>query len=108
MSEIGTRIKKLRRDLGLKQVQFCQQARISQGYLAELEGGKKNPSPRVLLAIAEAFGVNESWLLTGRGKRERTDEILLSTEERAVVTLYRRLKPKAQVATLLSMKSLVK
>lgn len=104
MSEIGERIKKLRLGLGLKQVQFASQVRVSQGYLAEVEKGKKNPSGRVMLAISTIFGVDEEWLRTGRGKKFRNEEIQLSKEEREVVNLYRRLKPAQQVDLIKQLK----
>lgn len=105
MPEVGDRIKKLRFGLGLKQVQFAPQARVSQGYLAELETGKKRPSSRVLLAISNAFGVEEEWLNSGRGKKTTTERMTLTMEERDVVTLYRRLRPNDQVTVLKQMKS---
>lgn len=107
MSEIGDRIKKLRLSLGLKQVQFSQQVRVSQGYLAEVEKGKKTPSPRVLLAVSTVFGVDEDWLRTGRGRKQRAEDMLLSKEERDVVNLFRRLKPAEQTAFIKQMKAAV-
>lgn len=107
MSEIGDRIKKLRLSLGLKQVQFSQQVRVSQGYLAEVEKGKKIPSSRVLLAISTVFGVDEEWIRTGRGRKQKAEDMLLSKDERDVVNLYRRLKPAAQGALIKQLKATV-
>jgi transcriptional regulator with XRE-family HTH domain len=107
MNEIGDRIKKLRTGLGLKQVQFAQQIRVSQGYLAEVEKGKKIPSSRVLLAVSTVFAIDEDWIRTGRGRKSAPDEMLLSKEEREIVNLYRRLRPPAQVAVVKQMKATV-
>lgn len=107
MSEIGDRIKKLRLSLGLKQVQFSQQVRVSQGYLAEVEKGKKIPSSRVLLAISTVFGVDEEWIRSGRGRKQKAEDMLLSKEEREVVNLYRRLKPAEQTAIVKQLKATV-
>lgn len=107
MSEIGDRIKKLRLSLGLKQVQFSQQVRVSQGYLAEVEKGKKIPSSRVLLAISTVFGVDEEWIRSGRGRKQKAEDMLLSKEEREVVNLYRRLKPAEQNAIVKQLKATV-
>lgn len=107
MSDIGDRIKKLRLSLGLKQVQFSQQVRVSQGYLAEVEKGKKIPSSRVLLAVSTVFGVDEEWLRSGRGRKQKSEDMLLSKDERDVVNLYRRLKPAEQAAFVKQMKASV-
>ncbi len=107
MNEIGDRIKKLRTSLGLKQVQFSQQIRVSQGYLAEVEKGKKIPSSRVLLAVSTVFGIDEDWLRTGRGRKSRAEDMQLSKEEREIVNLFRRLRPPAQTAIMKQMKAAV-
>ena len=107
MNEIGNRIKKLRLSLGLKQVQFAQHIRVSQGYLAEVEKGKKTPSSRVLLAVSTVFGIDEDWLRTGRGRKNRPEDMQLSKEERDVVNLFRRLRPPAQSAFVKQMKAAV-
>jgi transcriptional regulator with XRE-family HTH domain len=105
MNEIGERIKKLRHSLGLKQVQFAQQVRVSQGYLAEVEKGKKIPSSRVLLAVSTVFAIDEDWLRTGRGRKNRPEDMQLSKEEREVVSMYRRLRPAQQTAFMKRIKS---
>ena len=92
MSDIGDRIKKLRLSLDMKQVQFAQQIRVSQGYLAELEKGKKAPSDRVTLAVSTVFAVDEDWLRTGRGNKKKAEDMLLSKEERELIIAFRRLK----------------
>lgn len=107
MNEIGSRIKKLRLSLGLKQVQFAQHIRVSQGYLAEVEKGKKTPSSRVLLAVSTVFGIDEDWIRTGRGRKNRPEDLLLTKEERDVVNLFRRLRPPAQSAFVKQMKAAV-
>ncbi len=107
MNEIGSRIKKLRLSLGLKQVQFAQQVRVSQGYLAEVEKGKKIPSARVLLAISTVFAIDEDWIRTGRGRKNKPEDMQLSKEERDVVNLFRRLRPQAQSAFIKQMKAAV-
>jgi transcriptional regulator with XRE-family HTH domain len=107
MNEIGECIKKLRHSLGLKQVQFSQQVRVSQGYLAEVEKGKKTPSSRVLLAVSTVFGVDEEWLRSGRGKKQRAEDMLLSKDEREVINLYRRMKSAEQTAVVKQMKATV-
>jgi len=50
-------IKKFRLEKGYSQIQLSMMAEISQDYLSEIERGKKTPSLKRLLIIAEALGV---------------------------------------------------
>jgi len=55
---------RLRTAKGLTQEQLCKRARVSRGYLADLEAGhRKNPSVKVLQRLAKALGVPVTELL---------------------------------------------
>jgi transcriptional regulator with XRE-family HTH domain len=57
-------IRKLREAQQLTQVELAKRAKISQGYLASLEGGiRKNPSLPTLRSLARALGVPVTALL---------------------------------------------
>jgi transcriptional regulator with XRE-family HTH domain len=61
---IGTVLKALREAKDMTQVELASKAKISQGYLARLEGGEKtNPSLDILQRLARALGVPLSDLL---------------------------------------------
>jgi len=62
----GQRIRFHRRRLGLKQRDVAARAGINQGFLSELERGRRNPSPATLRALAEAMGLPLA-LLTPEG-----------------------------------------
>lgn len=47
----------------MAQQDLAEQAGISPSFLCELEAGKKQPSPAVLGALADALGVNELALI---------------------------------------------
>lgn len=67
MKNLGKRIKEIRKALGLTQEMFAIKIYIDQGYLSQIERGKKRPSALILLAIQNMFGVSREWLLAGKG-----------------------------------------
>ncbi|CAN7408031.1 helix-turn-helix domain-containing protein [Acidovorax sp. LjRoot74] len=65
---IAERLKSAREAAGLRQDELAKKAGVTQGTIANIEGGiRKNP--RELLAIARAVGVNAEWLKSGKGSR---------------------------------------
>ena len=61
---LGTVIRRLREAQGLTQIELARRAKVSQGYVAALEGGiKKNPSLPTLKRLAKALDVNVAALL---------------------------------------------
>ncbi len=55
---LGKMLKAYREKKGMTQVQLAKKAKVTQAYLAMLEGGaKKNPSLATLRRIAKALGV---------------------------------------------------
>jgi transcriptional regulator with XRE-family HTH domain len=57
-------LRALREAKGLTQVDLAKKARVTQSYVAMLEGGeKKNPSLAILTRLAKALGVPVTTLL---------------------------------------------
>jgi len=55
---LGRVIQKLREEQGMSQRDLAARAKVTQGYIAQLETGlKKNPSLPVLRRLAKALGV---------------------------------------------------
>lgn len=87
MSEIGYRIKRIRKENNLNQSQFAQSIGISQGNLSEIEMGNSNPSAETLISIRARYNVNLNWLLTGV---DSVDGIIYEDyEEIKLVEIYR-------------------
>jgi SOS-response transcriptional repressor LexA len=65
--QVGGKIRALRksRDGKMTSTDLARKAEISQSYVTEIEGGKKNPSLEVLSRIAKALEVSLSEILTG-------------------------------------------
>gem|GEM_PF-1723589 len=78
MKEIGRRIKQIRIALGLTQAEFGSKVGLSAGTLSGIEQGKRGVKKGVgveaLKRIAQVYGVDLNWLITGRGQSEIVGE----------------------------------
>lgn len=63
--EIGERVRRRRREMGLSQVELARTANVNQGYLSEIERGKATPSRRTIDALAVALGLPQGVLIGG-------------------------------------------
>ena len=58
-TKLGKKIRKLREEIGLSQARLSANAKVSQGYLSQLESGEvENPSIKALLRLAFALSAN--------------------------------------------------
>ena len=58
MNNVITRIRKIRQEKNMSQLELANIANFSQSFLANVESGKKKPSVLTILRIAEALKVN--------------------------------------------------
>ena len=65
---IGQRIKQVRKELGITQVQLAKAAKVNQSTIADLERGRTNNTTSAA-QIAQALGVNAMWLDEGKGEK---------------------------------------
>lgn len=72
---IGRRIRYYRQKLGLNQTQLAKRANVNQGFLSEIERGKRRPSPASLHAIAVALDLAPA-VLIGDGLEHDTPQPL--------------------------------
>ena len=80
---IGERVKLIRRDMGLSQAEFGGRFGFSRGQIYSVEAGKSTASLDFLCKLAEEYGVNYDWLITGVGEmkgeeRELLDDALIN------------------------------
>lgn len=67
---IGDRLKKLREDAGLDQVQAAKIADTTKQAVSQIENGRtKVPGGLYLFRWAKHYGVDLEWLITGKGSR---------------------------------------
>lgn len=74
---IGDVLRRARTSQGRTLREVSDSARVSLGYLSEVERGRKEPSSELLNAICDALELSVSSVLTGAGER------MASAEERA-------------------------
>ena len=68
---IGERIKQIRKENKLTQVDFAAKLKIGGTSVSKLEKGENNPSDQTITLICREFGVSEDWLRTGEGEMYR-------------------------------------
>lgn len=61
--QVGLRVRKARKNLGLSQRQLAEELQISNAFLCEIEKGKRQPSLHRLIQLAQALGVQPGHLL---------------------------------------------
>lgn len=66
-SEVGRRLKDVRRVLDISQKDFAAGIDVSGSYLSEIESGKIKPGYNLILAVARQFNVSPNWLLLEQG-----------------------------------------
>jgi len=90
---INERIKEIRLALNKSQREFAKSVNISNGYLSEIEAGRKEVKDRLVHLIANVFSVNTHWLLSGEGRmfNSTADEKM----ER-MISLFNELYPEYQ------------
>lgn len=58
----GARIRGVRRASGFSQMRLAEEAGITQGYLSDIEGGRKKPTVEVIERICKALGIEPETL----------------------------------------------
>ncbi|ORV91279.1 XRE family transcriptional regulator [Mycobacterium interjectum] len=71
---IGDVLRRARTSQGRTLREVSDSARVSLGYLSEVERGRKEPSSELLNAICDALEVPLSAVLTGAGERMANEE----------------------------------
>ncbi|MGN0688122.1 MAG: helix-turn-helix domain-containing protein [Oscillospiraceae bacterium] len=72
--EIGRRIAKRRKELGLKQYQVCEMIDVNYKYISNLETGRSAPSLELIMSLCEALQTNPDYFLIGTAKNHSVDK----------------------------------
>ena len=86
-SEIGRRIARRRKELGLRQVQVCEKAEINDKYLSCIERATSIPSLEVIMKLALALDTTPDEFLTGSIRQN-------GNEWRSTAEIMRGMSPK--------------
>ena len=77
---MGERFKRLRKKLGLSQIEFAKRLGLTRGAISNIEAGKVQPKPLLIDLICSTFRANKEWLVSGTGQmladRSRDDQIM--------------------------------
>lgn len=65
---MNTRVKEIRKLLGLSQEEFAKRLGITAAGISRIESGKRNLTEQMLVHICKEFNINESWLRFGHGE----------------------------------------
>jgi transcriptional regulator with XRE-family HTH domain len=68
MKTVYERIKEIRTQLGLSQVEFSERIFVSKSFYGDIEIGKKKVNNRIIFIVSKQFNVNEDWIRTGKGE----------------------------------------
>jgi transcriptional regulator with XRE-family HTH domain len=93
MNSIGKRIKQIRLDNKLNQVEFSRIIGIAQGALSDIENEKSKPAVDTVISLCRYFNISTDTILLG------IENVSLTEEERHLIEVYRQLteKNKAKV-----------
>jgi len=83
---IGDVLRRARTLQGRTLREVSDSARVSLGYLSEVERGRKEPSSELLTAICDALAVPLSTVLTDAGERMASEERAAVSEPSAVAS----------------------
>lgn len=68
--EVGRRMSKRRKELGLKQYQVCEMIDVNYKYISNLETGRSAPSLEVIMRLCEALQTTPDYFLVGSDKND--------------------------------------
>lgn len=100
---INERVKMVRKELGLNQTDFGKRIAIAQGYLTNVENGRRDVTEKTIRLICLEFNVSENWLRTGEGEMfiesdstivsQLSSEYGLDAFEKAMINGFLKMKP---------------
>lgn len=91
-AEFGNRVRELRKQLKLTQLELSMRCELQQSYIGSLELGKKNPTLETMQSIADGFGISLDELIGKQtpnlkkfeGKIDNAISYLMSLDDDAV------------------------
>ena len=75
MNSVGERIRHRRLELGWTQEKLASEARISAGFLSDLETGKRNVGADNLMEISHVLGVTLDFLMKGDRSKPKSADV---------------------------------
>ncbi|WKC16724.1 MULTISPECIES: helix-turn-helix domain-containing protein [Acetobacter] len=102
MSSIGERLRNLRKQRNMTQVEAAVAIGTSRSNLTKIETGEYLPGREVLMAAAEFYGVSLDWLTSGDKPNSKRSAVAENEQEALLLYAYRAL-PRDEAEPLLAM-----
>lgn len=80
MNPVCARIKEIRKDYGLSQVEFAARLGVTNSHISGIERGKTVPSEALLKLICKEYRITENWLKYGVEPMMQEDEDLMTED----------------------------
>ncbi len=93
MVDFGQKLKTLRKEKGLTQVQLARRIGVTKSVVSAYETSSRYPSYDVLIKFASIFGVSTDYLLGVEKNRTLDISPLTPEQQRAVAHIVELLKP---------------
>jgi ribosome-binding protein aMBF1 (putative translation factor) len=91
--KINERLIEARHTLGLSQVEFAENIKISNGYIASIEVKNRRVNDRIIKIVSMTYGINYEWLKNGTGNMfDKVDDFKLEQ----IIKIFRKLDPSFQ------------
>lgn len=88
---IGTRLKQLREELGISQIELAKIFNISNTALSQYESGNRTPSDDLKVKLADYFDVSLDFLM-GKSNSRRPENSLTEKDEKDIAKTMQKLK----------------
>ncbi len=102
---IGQRLKLLRKELHLSQMEASKKLNIAVGYYSDLENERRPMNERILKLIIITFFVNENWIRNDSGEMFKSMD---AQKMDRIISLFSELKPEYQDYILNQIEELLK
>lgn len=80
MKDICVRVKELRKELGMSQVEFSKNLGVTNAHISKIEKGGTVPSEALIKLISKEYSVNSEWLKDGKKPMFNEDLEYYTTE----------------------------
>lgn len=102
MSDIGDRVRELRKSEHSTQKDFARRLLVSQSYLSGIENKNETPTNKLIKLICLEFGVSEQWLISGQGDMyepvyENDKSVLSNVSNSALLQIMKLLNTQSNV-----------
>ena len=86
-TDVGSRLRWAREQAGLSQGQVARELGVHRPTISQIEAGKRNVRPDEIAALAELYGVDEDWIVSGSESSDIMDDPRLKIAARELSKL---------------------